>query len=240
MVFQGAERAHRSYEKLIAHYDIPAAASSTCRRADPVAWRSSWRNIAYAVEGLATIPDRATAEAGVAAPEVTLTPATLLATLAVPRKPVVKRLAKAGVERRLVESMYDELAATGARRSEPPRGRARAVRALYEREVAGPRRQQRAGSARSACRSRAARRAHLAGKRQDAGQTTRSRRSPPRAGASPPPPLLCTPAPADAANLAGARRGAEAPRVHLRADDDLEAAPSIGPSSGGASGPPSA
>ena len=183
--------------------------------------------IAYAVEGLATILDRATAEAGVAAPEVTLTPATLLATLAVPRKLVVKRLAGMA-ERRLVESMYDELAATGRVEASLPRTSVPCARFTSARSP-----DRAASSARAALAALAGAGPH-GGRTSRASGRTRDRRGPargvrrPRAGASPPPPLPRTPAPADVANLA-ARREAEAPRVHLRADDDLEAAPSIGP-----------
>jgi hypothetical protein len=228
LVFQGAERAHRSYEKLIAHYDIRSGVVDPPAGLDPVARRLVGELIAYAVEGLATILDRATAEAGVAAPDVTLTPATLLATLAVPRKLVVKRLAGMA-ERRLVESMYDELAATGRVEASLPEDE-RAVRALYEREVAGPRRQQRAGQRSQRLpepgRTAGAPRGQAAGRGTDDPLAAFAGRGP---GASPPPPLPRTPAAAHVANLAGAPREAEAPRVHLRAGDDLEAAPSIGP-----------
>jgi hypothetical protein len=229
LVFQGAERAHRSYEKLIAHYDIGRGVVDPPAGLDPIARRLVGGLIAYAISGLATILERAIGEAGTPAPEVSLTPATLLAGLDAPRKLVLKRLTDRA-ERRLVESMYDELSATGRVELSLPADE-RAVRALYEAEVLAPRRQRLAAhrSQRLPDSPRAARtplgQAAVAGapRGPDGALAAFAGRKP---GTVSPPPLPGAPAPT---NATGVPRIGEAPRLHLRVEDKLEAAPSIGP-----------
>ena len=133
MVIAGAEYANRDYETLIARYnfdigvvDPPEGLDEPCR--DLVG-----RLLVYASRGFAQILDRAIAEAGVAPPEVSLTLDTVLATLKIPVKWVTRKMADAQ-EARLVEAMYDELQATGkvdATLSDDDR----TVRDLHAREV---------------------------------------------------------------------------------------------------------
>jgi hypothetical protein len=112
LVCQGADRANRYYEKLIAHYDIQRGVVDPPAGLDPVARRLVAEMLRYATLGYAAVLDRAIGEANVHAPNVSLAGATLAAVGQVPFKLIARRIADKG-ERRLVERMYDELLATG-------------------------------------------------------------------------------------------------------------------------------
>ncbi len=136
MTCDGAEYAHRYYEKLIAHYDIHRGTVRPEEGLDAISRDLVAELLMYAAGGFAHILDRATAEAGVAAPAVTLTLETFLATLRIPSKWLEKRLSNAE-DRQLVHAMYDELRKTGrvdATLSEDDR----AVRDLHAVEVLAP------------------------------------------------------------------------------------------------------
>lgn len=133
MTCDGAEYAHRYYEKLIAHYDFKRGVVSPTDGLDAVSRRAVAELIMYATDAYGHILDRAIAEAAVEPPDVSLTLETVLATLAIPRKWVEKKLANAE-DRRIVEAMYDELQATGRVEHTLPEDD-RVIRDLYQREV---------------------------------------------------------------------------------------------------------
>lgn len=112
MTCDGAENAHRYYEKLIAHYDLRRGVVVPEEGLDEVSKNFLAELLIYAAEGFGRLLDRAVVEAGVAAPDVALTLETFLATLKIPSKWIEKKLSNAE-DRKLVQAMYDELQATG-------------------------------------------------------------------------------------------------------------------------------
>jgi hypothetical protein len=133
LVCRGADKANASYEKLIAHYDIQRGVVDPPAGLDPVAQRIVAELIRYAAVSFGTVLDRAIEESGAHAPEIKVTPATLLAAAQVPFKLIARRIADAG-ERRLIERIYDELVATGTVEKNLPEDD-RMVRELHAREV---------------------------------------------------------------------------------------------------------
>ena len=112
MLRQGAMRANRYYEKLIAHYDINRGVVDPPSGIDPVGQRILGDLILHASRLYGVILGRALAEAKVPPPRVSLSIDLVLATLKIPIKQLVKRL-EDRVEQRAVERMYDELRETG-------------------------------------------------------------------------------------------------------------------------------
>ncbi len=112
MVCDNAEFSHRYYEKLIAHYDIHKGATRPEDGLDDIAKSIVAELLIYASTGLGHVLDAAITEAGVSAPEVTLTSETFLAMTQIPRKFIEKRLTNEE-DRKLVAAIYDELKATG-------------------------------------------------------------------------------------------------------------------------------
>jgi len=137
LVIQGAETSHRSYEALIAHYDINKGVVDPPAGLDDNARRLVGELIIYAARGLAHVLERAFKEAGVAPPEVALTLDTVLAAIKIPVKALLKKLADRE-DRQQVERMYDELKATGRVEVNLPADD-RMVRDLYRAEVLAPR-----------------------------------------------------------------------------------------------------
>lgn len=136
-VCRGAEVSHRYYGTLIAHYDINVGVVDPPAGLDSVARAAVGELIVYAADSFARVLERAIDEADVTPPEVSLSLDTLLATLAMPKKWIAKRLANAE-DRRIVEAMYDELMATGRVEQNLPEDD-RIVRDLHAREVLAPR-----------------------------------------------------------------------------------------------------
>lgn len=131
-----AEFSHRYYEKLIAHYNLTRGVVRPEEGLDPVARNFVAELLIYAANGFGQLMNRAITEAGVAAPQVSLTVETFLATLKIPSKWLEKKLSN-DADRRLVQSMYDELKATGkVDRSLPEDDRI--VRDLHAKEVLAP------------------------------------------------------------------------------------------------------
>ena len=203
MVYRGAETSNRQYEKLIAHYDITRGVADPPSGLDQAGRMLVAELIVYAATGFARILERAFADSGVTPPEVSLTAEAFLATLQIPQKWVEKKLTNAE-DRALVLSMFHELQATGRVGATLPEDD-RAVRELHAKEVAEP---------------RAATQAALRAKRLS---------EPAPNGATPAPKLKDAAGPARAA--AAPAPSPSAPRAFLKASDDLEAAPSIGPRS---------
>ena len=137
LVCHGAETGNRSYEKLIAHYDINRGVVDPPAGLDSIGRRLVAELIAYATNGFARVLEHAFVEAKVAPPNVGLTIETLLATLTVPFKLISKRMENAE-ERRLIERMYDELRTTGRVELSLPEDD-RVVRDLHAKEVLAPR-----------------------------------------------------------------------------------------------------
>ena len=132
----GAEFSHRSYEKLIAHYDIHRGTVRPEEGLDAIARTLVAELLIYAATGFGQILDRAITDAGVAAPKVSLTLDTILATLKIPQKALEKRLANAE-DKKLVQAMYDELKATGRVDQTLPEDD-RTIRDLHAIEVLAP------------------------------------------------------------------------------------------------------
>lgn len=142
MVCAAADRSNADYEKLIAHYDINRGVVDPPEGLDSIAQALVGELLVYAATLQARLLERAIAEAGVAPPGVTLTLDTILATLAIPVKALLKKLADAG-DRRIVEAMYDELKATGRVEANLPEDDRR-VRDLHAAEILAPRASKRA------------------------------------------------------------------------------------------------
>ncbi len=133
MTCDGAEFSHRYYEKLIAHYDLKRGVVRPEEGLDEISRTIVAELLMYAADGFGHILDRAIAEAGVAAPEVSLTLETFIATLKIPAKWIEKKLSNAE-DRRIVQAMYDELQATGKVEHTLPEDD-RVIRDLHKREV---------------------------------------------------------------------------------------------------------
>ena len=136
-ICSGAEKANAEYEKLIAHYDINVGVVEPEEGLDPIAREVTGALILYAADGFARVLERAIAEADVAPPNVNLSLETVLATLKIPVKWVQKKLANAE-DRRVVQAMYDELMATGRVERNLPEDDRR-VRDIYQQEVVAKR-----------------------------------------------------------------------------------------------------
>jgi predicted flap endonuclease-1-like 5' DNA nuclease len=219
MTCDGAELSNRSYEKLIAHYDIHRGVSDPPSGLDATARNLVAELIAYASAGFARILDRAFAESGQAAPDVPLTLDTLMAALKIPRKMLEKRLTNTA-DRETVRRMYDELEATGTVDHNLPEDD-RTVRDLHAAEVLAPR-------AIALAQARASRLAEPPSPPLAPPVETRVVSSEPRAEKLADivtrPPVAIRPAPEIKSEPPSG-----SPRTYLAASDDLEAAPSIGP-----------
>lgn len=137
LVCQGAEKSNANYETLIAHYDIHRGVVDPPAGLDALSRAMVAELIMYASKGFAVILDRAIADSGAQAPDVSLSIDMVLATLKAPLKWVTKKIDDAET-RRLVERMYDELKATGRVEVNLPEDDRR-VRDLYAKEVLAPR-----------------------------------------------------------------------------------------------------
>jgi len=237
LTLAGAETSNKIYEKLIAHYDIHRGVTDPPTGLDAIAADDIGRLMIYASRSFAVVLDRAIAESGAAAPEIALGLDTLLATLKIPVKWVTKRLADAA-DRRLVEAQYDELMATG-RVDKTLAEDDRMVRDLFDTEILAPRKASEAKvrSDRLANPPVAARTAApkaVAPAAPVGGQTA------PRAAPAQMPGVSASaatatthgatsaePAPPAAATTAPGAQSRS--RRILKLDDDVEAAPSIGP-----------
>ncbi len=235
LVCQGAETSNRSYELLIAHYDIHRGVVAPPEGLDGIARAAVSELLMIAAKTVAVALDHAFAEAGVAPPEVSLSAATVLATLKIPLKFVTKKIDHAET-RRQVEAMYDELKTTGKVEINLPADD-RQVRDLHAAEVLAPR----------AAKQAAIREARLPA----SGAATPIQAQPP-ARARPPAAKAGTPKHDDGgatnSNAAASKAPLVAPasapapppqaalsqlsrpsRLQLSLKDNLEAAPSIGP-----------
>lgn len=138
MVCDGAEASHRSYTKLIAHYDIHRGVTDPPAGLDGVARAMVAELLMFAATGYGRILGHALDEAQVTAPEVSLTLDTIMAAIKIPAKALAKRLSNAQ-DRAIVEAMYDELKSTGRVDKTLPEDD-RMVRDLHAREVLAPQR----------------------------------------------------------------------------------------------------
>ncbi len=136
MVCDGAETSHRSYERLIAHYDIHRGVTDPPAGLDGIARSMVAELLMYAATGFGRILGRALDESKVTAPDVSLTLDTILAAIKIPAKALAKRLSNAQ-DRAVVEAMYDELKLTGRVEKSLPEDD-RVVRDLHAKEVLAP------------------------------------------------------------------------------------------------------
>jgi predicted flap endonuclease-1-like 5' DNA nuclease len=199
----GAETSNKQYEKLMAHYDIHRGVADPPAGLDDTARSLVAELIVQASNGFSRVLERAFAESGVAAPDVSLTAEAFLAALQMPVKFIEKKLTNAA-DRTQVLAMYHELQTTGrveATLSEDDR----TVRELHAKEVLEPQK----------ARQATARAKRLA--KREAPQQAVAQQVPRQPVATAPRPQVA-PQPAPAAT----------PRAFLKASDDVEAAPSIG------------
>ncbi len=112
MVIAGAEHSNTDYETLIAHYNFDLGVVDPPAGLDDVAKDLVGRLLVYASFGFAAILDRAISEADVVPPKVSLTVDTVLAGLSIPIRWVTRKMADAE-DARQVQRMYDELQQTG-------------------------------------------------------------------------------------------------------------------------------
>ncbi len=132
-VCESADRAHQDYERLIVHYDINVGAVIPEDGFDRIGRATVGVLMLYAASGFAMLLSRAIREAGVAAPDVSLTAETVIAALKIPSKWVLKKMDDAE-DRRVVEAMFDELRRTGDVAETLPEDD-RVIRDLHAREV---------------------------------------------------------------------------------------------------------
>jgi Domain of unknown function (DUF4332)/Zinc dependent phospholipase C len=135
-VCDGAEYSHRYYEKLMAHYDIHKGATRPEEGLDDIGKAIVAELLIYASTSFGKVLDKAIAESGMSAPEVTLTAETFLAMTQIPRKFIEKRLSNEE-DRKLVAAIYDELKATGRVEHSLPEDD-RVIRDLHKAEVLAP------------------------------------------------------------------------------------------------------
>lgn len=140
-VCASADHSHTYYNKLIAHYDLEKGAVTPETGLDSTGRAFVGGLLVRAAAGFALILDRAIAESGAKPEKVALTAETFVAMLKIPAKWVLKKLDDAE-DRRVVAAMFDELQTTGKVDRTLPEDD-RAIRDLHEREVAGPRREER-------------------------------------------------------------------------------------------------
>lgn len=268
-VCDGAEFSHRYYEKLIAHYDIHKGATRPEEGLDDIAKALVAELLIYASTSFGKVLDRAIAESGMSAPEVTLTAETFLAVTQIPRKFIEKRLTNEE-DRKLVAAIYDELKTTGRVDKSLPEDD-RVIRDLHNAEVLAPRLAERKAARTARINGPDDTPLELAVAKSAAAKMEISETPPtiplsktpppmPRAApsiaarmeplrvssqrpaatipASPAPtsapPAAAAPMPGPITAVASVSRqpspdGAPETRSYLRASDDLEAAPSIGP-----------
>lgn len=112
MVKSGAVMANQYYDLLIDHYNLEVGVKDPPAGLDRVAQEAVARCLGHATIGFARILERAFEESTVRAPEVTLTMKAVLATINVPIRTVVNRLADAK-DRKVVEAIYQEVQETG-------------------------------------------------------------------------------------------------------------------------------
>lgn len=113
LVRDAARDAHRSYEPLIAAYDVARGAKTPEEGYDPAGRTIVSRQLARAAAAIAFVFDRAVAEAGMSPPKVDLTVRTVVSTLGIPAAWVARKLADAS-EGAAVRRIAAEIEKTGA------------------------------------------------------------------------------------------------------------------------------
>jgi predicted flap endonuclease-1-like 5' DNA nuclease len=133
LMVAGATKSNGHYEALLAHYDFQRGVVDPPSGLDPTAQAFVGELIQYAVLSFALVLQRAFKESAVVPPDVGLTVETVLATLKLPAKAILKRIDDTAM-RRQVEAMYDELQATGRVEKSMPEDE-RILKALHDKEV---------------------------------------------------------------------------------------------------------
>jgi hypothetical protein len=234
MLRTGADRANGHYEALIAHYDFTRGVVDPPSGLDIVGRRIVAELLIYASVAVARVLERAIAEAGTSPPDVSLTSETVLATLQIPKRLLLKKIADTA-DRRQVEAMYDELVTTGRVEKTLPEDDA-AVSRLHAAEVG--RRMASPSTTTPAVAPADIPTASAAPARRVpvTEQPAIASAEPP--ASMPPPPIAAASAPRIATLQAAVGRPMTAPptptderrsRPRLTDSDPVEAAPSIGP-----------
>ncbi|MEQ8825931.1 MAG: DUF4332 domain-containing protein [Filomicrobium sp.] len=243
-----ADTSHQHYEKLIAHYDITTGVVSPEKGLDPVARRIVGDMLVFARTGFACLLARAIKEADVAPPKVNLTAQSVIASLTIPARWVLNKIDDANI-RKEVEAMFDELMTTGKVEKNLPEDD-RAIRDLHAKEVLEPRRKARAkerdqrianghdksskkplpkiGTAAPATAAKPAITKAPEKTTELERSTPTTKKSETAETLSPPPKPATEPADRQLSSYQP-RQPAKGPRIYLAAEDDIEAAPSIGP-----------
>ncbi len=133
LMCQGADKANRQYEKLIAHYDFHRGVVDPPSGLDTISRAVVAELIVTASETFAMVLDKALTESRVEPPNLWLTLEGVLATIKIPKNAILKKIEDKAV-RRQVEAMYDELKATGTVEQNLTEDD-RLVRDVYAREV---------------------------------------------------------------------------------------------------------
>ena len=133
LMVAGATKSNGHYEALLAHYDFQRGVVDPPSGLDQTAQAFVGELIQYAVLSFAQVLQRAFKELAVVPDDVGLTVETVLATLKLPAKAILKRIDDKAL-RRQVEAMYDELQATGRVEKSMPEDE-RILKALHDKEV---------------------------------------------------------------------------------------------------------
>lgn len=112
MVRQGAEASNKYYSHLIAHYNFDRGAVEPTEGYNALGRDIVAELLIYAARGFALVLDEAIKTSGAQAPDVNLTAETFVAGLKIPLKWVTRKMDDMA-EKKLVQSMYDELQTTG-------------------------------------------------------------------------------------------------------------------------------
>jgi Domain of unknown function (DUF4332)/Zinc dependent phospholipase C len=202
-----AARSNKQYEKCLAHYDISKGVSDPPEGLDRVAQKVVGKLIRYASSLFALVLSRAIAEAKVTPPDVSLALDTVLATLTIPVRKLVRRM-EDRAEATQVARMYDELMATGTVDESLPEDD-REVRDLHAAEVL------KVGAAQGSARPARTQTASKADTRVASGESLSARIQALR--------------PAGGSRAVRAPGGTRALKPRLNMSDAIVDAPSIGP-----------
>ncbi len=133
LIRSGARQAHQSYDLLIDHYDPVAGTKNPQAGLDAVAKHAVASLLTRAVVSLARAIDQAILEAHVDAPEIRMTVPTLVASVNMPGRWIMNRLADRN-DRAELQAILDEYIATGKVIEHLPADE-KEVRQLHAREV---------------------------------------------------------------------------------------------------------
>lgn len=135
MVREGALVSNRYYSHLIAHYNFDRGVVTPEEGYNELGLNVLAELIQYASRGFAVLLDEAIKASGKAPPPVSITAETFVAGLKIPARWVTAKL-ESGEDKKLVQSMYDELQETGKVEETLPEDD-KLIRTLHRTEVLG-------------------------------------------------------------------------------------------------------